>query len=42
MAIIYNVYYNYCKSGPSNLSFDKMKSAEGFNIRVFVTKSNES
>ena len=30
------------KSGPSNLLLDKMKSTEAFNIRLFVTKSNES
>ena len=30
------------KSEPSNLLLDKMKSTEAFNIRLFVTKSNES
>ena len=39
--IFYNVTQQVYKSGPSNLSLDKIKSTDAFTFRVLVTKSND-
>ena len=39
--IFYNVTQQFYKSGPSNLSLDKIKSTDAFTFRVLVTKSND-
>ena len=41
LRVLFTTYIIILKNGPSNLLLDKMKSAEAFNIRVFVPKSNE-
>ena len=41
LRLLFTTYIIILKNGPSNLLLDKMKSTEVFNIRVFVTRSNE-